>query len=466
MSFEVRGRRRAFAYKSGQFLTVAVPSDRTGLVARCYSLSSAPHESDLLKITVKRTVDGYASNWICDNVRTGHTLRVLPPERHLHAEVDFDDDLLLFAGGSGITPVISIAKTALAKGGGKVVLLYANRDEDSVIFAGELDRAGRRSIRDRFVVVHWLESVQGLPTPEHMQAFAEHFTSYNAFVCGPGPFMKGVVEALKELGFPRERRHQEKFVSLGGNPFGDADGSSSTTRATSPRRSTRPATHRAGERARSTSTARTFTFGDWPGDKKLLDFLLEKGLDAPYSCREGNCSACAIRLLEGEVTMLHNEVLEDEDLDEGIRLACQSLPVTDKVKISLRRGSPCGACPGNVRRKWSPWQRSSDDVPNKVDELDAMAAARYRRVIVGHSSGVTAPSGRYSRREDLPAPLRATREAGARRRGWSRRRGRGRTRSRRAAGRRPWSPRRRSATRRPPRRRSVADAAGEEASRR
>ncbi len=93
----------AFQYKSGQFLTVAVPSDRTGLVARCYSLSSAPHESDLLKITVKRTVDGYGSNWICDNVKTGHQLTVLPPSG-IFTPKSFDDDLLLFAGGLGASP--------------------------------------------------------------------------------------------------------------------------------------------------------------------------------------------------------------------------------------------------------------------------------------------------------------------------------------------------------------------------
>jgi 3-ketosteroid 9alpha-monooxygenase subunit B len=319
----------AFEYRSGQFLTVAVPSDRTGLVARCYSLSSAPHESDLLKITVKRTADGYGSNWICDNVKTGHQLTVLPPSG-IFTPKSFDDDLLLFAAGSGITPVISIAKTALAVGSGKVVLLYANRDEGSVIFAGELTDLAKK-YPHRFVVVHWLESVQGLPSAEHMQAFAEHFTTVNAFVCGPGPFMQGVVEALKTLGFPRERRHQEKFISLGGNPFGDAtfvvDEGDEPEEITGPRR-TEPASV-SGE-----LDGQAFTFGDWRGDKKLLDFLLEKGLDAPYSCREGNCSACAIRLVSGEVTMLHNEVLEDEDLDEGIRLACQSLPVSDEVVIS------------------------------------------------------------------------------------------------------------------------------------
>jgi 3-ketosteroid 9alpha-monooxygenase subunit B len=319
----------AFDYRSGQFLTIAVPSDRTGLVARCYSLSSAPHESDLLKITVKRTADGYGSNWICDNVRAGQQLTVLPPSG-IFTPKSYDDDLLLFAGGSGITPVISIAKTALATGTGKVVLLYANRDETSVIFAGELTELAKKH-PDRFVVVHWLETVQGLPSTEHMQAFAEHFSTYNAFVCGPGPFMQGVVQGLKALGFPRERRHQEKFVSLGGNPFGDAtfvvDEGDEPEEKAGPQRTDVAAV--AGE-----LDGDEFSFGDWPPDKKLLDFLLEKGLDAPYSCREGNCSACAIRLVEGEVTMLHNEVLENEDLDEGIRLACQSLPVSDEVTVS------------------------------------------------------------------------------------------------------------------------------------
>jgi 3-ketosteroid 9alpha-monooxygenase subunit B len=206
-------------YRSGQFLTVAVPSTQSGVVARCYSLSSAPHETDLLRFTVKRTPDGYASNWLCDNVRPGDVLTCLPPSG-IFTPRDYDHDFLLFAGGSGITPVISIAKSALATGNGQVVLVYANRDPAAVIFADQLRTlAGQHP--DRFVVVHWLEVLQGLPTPEHMRAIAAHHASYDAFVCGPGPFMKGVVSALKELGFPRERRHQEKFVSLGGNPFGE-----------------------------------------------------------------------------------------------------------------------------------------------------------------------------------------------------------------------------------------------------
>ncbi len=209
-----------FSYTAGQFLTVAVPSDRTGLVARCYSLSSAPH-SGRHQITVKRTAGGYASNWICDNLRAGDTVRVLPPSG-IFTPRDLRADLMLFAGGSGITPVMSITRTALEKGHGQVVLLYANRDETSVIFGSEL-AALSQEYADRLVVVHWLESVQGLPSHDQLKAFATYFSSYTAFVCGPAPFMKAVVASLKELGFPRDRRHQEKFISLGGNPFGDVE---------------------------------------------------------------------------------------------------------------------------------------------------------------------------------------------------------------------------------------------------
>ncbi len=323
-----------FAYSPGQFLTVAVPSDLTGLAARCYSLSSAPH-SGRHQITVKRTADGYASNWICDNLREGDTLRVLPPSG-IFTPRDLGSDLLLFAGGSGVTPVMSIARTALERGQGKVVLFYANRDERSVIFAEEIKTLAAEHA-DRLVVVHWLESVQGLPTQQQLLAFASYFADYTAFVCGPPPFMKSVVASLKELGFPRERRHQEKFVSLGGNPFGDVEEmeAAAKTLAEADDHEDEDAKPVAGPVAVEVELdGESYHFEDWQGDKPLLDFLEEKGLDAPFSCREGNCSACACVVLEGEVTMMHNEVLEPEDLAEGIRLVCQSMPASARLRIT------------------------------------------------------------------------------------------------------------------------------------
>src|SRR3954453_12978027 len=222
VSFGVpEGAEAQFDYKPGQFLTLAVPSDQTGVAARCYSLTSSPHDGGPLTVTVKRTAEGYASNWICDHVREGSTIRVLPPSG-IFTPADLDADLLLFAGGSGITPIMSITRTALAHGRGKIMLFYANRDESSVLFASELSQLAAEPPH-RLVVVHWLESVQGLPSQEQMKAFTEPFTSYDAFVCGPAPFMKLTIAALRELEFPRERRHQEKFISLGGNPFGDPE---------------------------------------------------------------------------------------------------------------------------------------------------------------------------------------------------------------------------------------------------
>jgi 3-ketosteroid 9alpha-monooxygenase subunit B len=346
VSFAVpEGAEAEFDYKPGQFLTLAVPSDLTGVAARCYSLSSSPHDGGPLTVTVKRTVDGYASNWICDNLREGDTIKVLPPSG-IFTPASLEADLLLFAGGSGVTPVMSITRTALAHGSGRIVLFYANRDESSVIFAKEL-AALAAAHPDRLVVVHWLESVQGLPTQEQMKSFIEPFTTYDAFVCGPAPFMKLTIAALRELEFPRERRHQEKFVSLGGNPFGDAievekaeheleeaeadtdfgpDGTSEGAVAEpGPEGNVQVEVELDGQ---------TYEFDDWEPGCKLLDFLESKGVKAPYSCREGECSACAIRLLEGEVKMVHNDVLDDEDLADGIRLGCQSLPVTDVVKVT------------------------------------------------------------------------------------------------------------------------------------
>jgi len=331
-----------FVYKPGQFLTVAVPSDQTGIAARCYSLSSSPHDGGPLTVTVKRTVDGYASNWISDNLKVGDTLRALPPSG-IFTPASLDADLLLFAGGSGVTPIMSITRTALSEGSGKIVVFYANRDEKSVIFADELTRLATEN-PDRLQVVHWLESVQGIPSAEQIKVFVEPYLAYDAFVCGPAPYMKMVTTVLRELEFPRERRHQEKFVSLGGNPFGDieemheaereiADAESDDTDAGDDASAEVPGP--AGPvKLEVELDGADHTFDDWDPKVKLLEFLESKGVKAPYSCREGECSACAIRLLDGEVRMLHNDVLDEEDLADGIRLGCQSLPATDNVRVT------------------------------------------------------------------------------------------------------------------------------------
>ena len=307
-----------FSYTAGQFLTLRIPSDRTGSVARCYSLSSAPHENRV-QVTVKRTDGGYGSSWICSSLQPGMRLDVLAPAG-VFCPASVDEDFLLFAAGSGITPVMAILKTALETGSGRVVLVYANRDERSVIFAGELSSLAKR-YGDRLVVVHWLESVQGLPDVSQLRGLASAYTSHEAFLCGPAPFMAAVREALGQLGVPRERVHVEKFTSLTGNPFEDVVVVEEEPSDEAPASLT------------VTLDGETRSMA-WPRQRKLLDRLLEDGMDAPYSCREGQCSACACRVVSGEVKMLHNEVLDAEDMADGIVLACQSLPVTDDVSIS------------------------------------------------------------------------------------------------------------------------------------
>jgi 3-ketosteroid 9alpha-monooxygenase subunit B len=306
-----------FSYQPGQFLTLRLPTE-TGAVGRCYSLCSSPHVDEELRIAVKRVRDGVGSNWINDSLAVGAEVECLPPSG-VFTPKSFDDDLLLFAGGSGITPVLSILKSALAVGSGQIVLVYANQHENAVIFAAQLRELAEAN-PERLHVVHWLESVQGLPSRALLRAFIAPYSSYTAFLCGPSPFMETVTHALRDCGVPPARIHIERFQSLVEDPFAmettaaPADDSGETTRLE---------VELDGE---------THEY-DWPRHTKLLDFLLAQGLKAPYSCRQGLCSACACIIDEGEVKMLTNEILEQEDLDEGYILGCQSLPLTEKVKI-------------------------------------------------------------------------------------------------------------------------------------
>ena len=305
----------AFAYRPGQFLTVRVPHDRDGSVARCYSLSSSPHAGDRPAITVKRMPGGHASNWIADQLTAGSVLDTLPPAGTFSPRT-LEGDFLLFAAGSGITPVISILKSALARGHGRIVLVYANRDDRSVIFGPQLRRLQAAAGR-RLLVLHWLDSVQGPPAAAALAGLARPYAGYEAFICGPDPFMATVREGLAELGVPARRVHVERFLSLAENPFearpDDGGGPAATLQVT--------------------LDGRTSVL-PWPAGSRMLDVLIDQGLDPPYSCRQGICGACACQLTGGEVEMAHNEVLEEEDLADGYILACQAVSRSPQVAIT------------------------------------------------------------------------------------------------------------------------------------
>jgi 3-ketosteroid 9alpha-monooxygenase subunit B len=302
-------------YRPGQFVTVRIPSDRCGSVARCYSLCSSPLAGERPAITVKRTQGGYASNWILDHVVAGTVLDVLPPAGTF-CPGSLAGDFLLFAAGSGITPVMSILKSALAGGGGHVVLVYANRDEGSVIFGSVLGALASAS-GGRLVVVHWLDSLLGVPSAAGLAALARPYASFDAYLCGPDPYLAVVRDALGRLRVPGSRVHVERFLSLAENPFEVAPVVAGGTAATL-----------------SVTLDGATTLLPWPAGTRMLDVLIEAGLDAPYSCRQGICGACACQLTGGEVEMAHNEVLEAADLADGYILACQAVSVSASVSIA------------------------------------------------------------------------------------------------------------------------------------
>lgn len=305
-------------YAPGQFLTLRVPSDRTGSVARCYSLCSSPFTGDPMTVTVKRTVDGYASNWLCEHAHAGMRIHVLAPSGTFVPKT-LDADFLLLAAGSGITPMMAICKSALAEGSGKVVLIYANQDENSVIFGATLRELAAK-YPDRLTVVHWLVSVQGLPSAAALSGLAAPYSGHDSYICGPGPFMAAAEEAAKNVGMAADKIHIEVFKSLESDPFAavvieedDSDEGPATAIVTLD-----------GEKHELR----------WPRNAKLLDVLLDKGLDAPFSCREGHCGACAVLKKSGDVDMEINDVLEQQDLDEGLILGCQALPRSDSVEVT------------------------------------------------------------------------------------------------------------------------------------
>ncbi|WP_322085599.1 ferredoxin--NADP reductase [Burkholderia sp. BCC1999] len=311
--------RDAFAYRPGQFLTLNVPcADAT--LPRCYSLSSAPGIDAAPKITVKRVRDGRASNWLCDRVKAGDALDVLPPAGVFTPRA-LDGDLLLFAGGSGITPVLSILKSALVHGRGMLTLIYANRDERSVIFRDELQQLAQRH-PGRVRVIHWLDSVQGIPQQRHLEELARPFSQQETFICGPALFMENALAAMLGLGLPRARVHVERFASLPDAPA-QADTAAQAV-----------ATAASGDGAaiETVLDGDAFAFDSAPGET-LLDAMLRAGVPAPNSCRMGQCGACMCRIERGEVALDSNHVLDEDEIAAGWTLACCARPASDALRV-------------------------------------------------------------------------------------------------------------------------------------
>ena len=297
----------ALAYRSGQFVTHRVHIDGDTHL-RCYSMSSSPDVGDEFQVTVKRVPGGVVSNWMIDNLRAGDVLETTCPAG-VFCLPPGDDDVVAFAGGSGITPVFSILKTALATTSRNLRLLYANRDRDSVIFAAELERLAERH-PGRLTVVHHLDADDGFVDEQTVNHFIDGAGGEH-FICGPPPFMDIVEHALVDFGAPEDRIHIERFHPV----------------------ESKPATVDAAPgRVTIELGSRVDTVDHRPGTT-ILQTARQMGMAPPFSCESGSCATCMAKLVEGTVSMFVNNALTDDELDEGWVLTCQSVPTSPSVHV-------------------------------------------------------------------------------------------------------------------------------------
>jgi 3-ketosteroid 9alpha-monooxygenase subunit B len=310
--------REEFRYRAGQFLTFEVPWDGMQL-RRCYSLSSAPETDPWPKVTVKRVDDGRISNWFNDSVNVGDWILVQPPEgRFMLRSNEGDHGIVLFGGGSGITPVLSILKTALRTTDRDVKLIYANRDERSIIFKDEID-LWLAEFPKRLEVVHHLDSESGFMSVADVQEHIRGWEDGEFFVCGPTGYMDTVEETFKVSNIDAGQTKFERFNS----PIDPDRKDESAT--VIPEQSE-------DEIPESFTMVLEGQSHEVPYEKglTLLVSAEKAGHKPPSSCEDGYCGCCMALLKSGKVTMANHDALEPSDIERGWVLACQSRPASQE----------------------------------------------------------------------------------------------------------------------------------------
>lgn len=305
------------AFTPGQFMTLFVEVGGQTL-RRAYSLAGPALPGAPRHVTVKRIADGRASNHLNDRCEAGTTLRVLGPSGSFTVQPDpsAERHVVLLAGGSGITPVMSIAHTLLAvEPKSRVTLIYGNRGQADIIFRDRLEELEREH-GDRLRVDHVLSDppegwtgARGLLDRETVTARLDELgiaddPSLHYFLCGPTPMMEAVHEALQARGVPAGRVHEERFVR--------PEERTGPSRAAADRQ---PATVLIGGQERRLTLSPNQT---------LLEAGLAAGLPMPFSCGMGGCGACKVRVLEGEVEMEEPNCMSAEEHAQGYALACVS----------------------------------------------------------------------------------------------------------------------------------------------
>jgi len=325
--------REVFSFRPGQYLTLAAEIDGEE-ARRSYSICSAPGDPHL-RVGVKQIADGRFSSFVNERLNVGDTIRVMPPEGRFTSLAGERHDYILIAAGSGITPMLSIARTVLTREPtSTITLVYGNRTSGSIMFLEDLEDLKDRYLQ-RFSMLHMLsretqdvDILNGRIDGGRIVQLAERqliepLGSDGIFICGPGEMIDSVSEALHAYGVDADRIRFERFT-----PSGDAP-------------PPRPRSREAEEAAREgveievvlDGVRRTFTLGE--NDPGLLEAARKAGLELPYSCAGGMCCTCRCRIVEGEAEMAVNYSLQPWEIEAGFTLACQSRPTTNKLVLDF-----------------------------------------------------------------------------------------------------------------------------------
>ncbi|WKN45485.1 ferredoxin--NADP reductase [Tunicatimonas pelagia] len=339
-------------YKPGQFLTLILDINGEE-VRRSYSLSTSPSTDEYPAVTVKRVASGKASNYLNNTLQPGSTIKVQAPAGTFTTEPDPSQSrhLVMFGGGSGITPLMSLIKSVLEKEPmSKVSLIYANRDKEAIIFREHLHQLESR-MPERFHLAHVLENMNseftshgGLITPERVPElladlpFSEDKTEY--FMCGPQGMMENVQQALNELDVPPSLIHKESFVAATPAKKEETAAETSSPSATWDTETTVGAL--GNDKIPVTEThevtiifeGETHRFAVDP-DSTILETAIALDIDLPYSCQSGICTACMGKCISGRMKLDETDALTEDDLKEGYVLTCVGHPLTSDVTIEI-----------------------------------------------------------------------------------------------------------------------------------
>lgn len=325
----------AIPYKSGQFLTLILPVNGKE-VRRAYSLCSSPYVDQDLAVTVKRVDTGLMSNWLADYLKVGSQVKVMEPMGQFTTEFSpgRKRHLIMFAGGSGITPMMSLIKSILSQEPDSIVsLIYCNRDIDSIIFKEALEEMQTHD-EGRLHIIHVLDNApmnwqgySGLLNHDMLTKLFERIpdwgiTNTTYLMCGPEGMMNNVESLLEMRHIPHEKIFKESFVQ-----------------GTIAKDQKKEEVVVGGEEVKTREVTIRYDGQEYkvmvPPDKGILESALDQGIDLPYSCQSGLCTACRGKALSGKVRLDEEEGLSQSERDEGYVLTCVGHPLTDDVVIEI-----------------------------------------------------------------------------------------------------------------------------------